>query len=174
VRRDEILGKLRERIVSFVASRYQRDLAEDIAQDVMIVLEEKYAEVDRIEDLLPLSLQIARFKITAGRRKAVRHGEYSQISVDDIPLPSEAPGQEAQAVRNEQLDRIAAAVNTLGERCREIFRWKLEGLTFPEIQKRLRADSLNTVYTWDSRCRKQLLAALGGGWVSSSSGSEKK
>ncbi|MEO8028582.1 MAG: sigma-70 family RNA polymerase sigma factor, partial [Bryobacteraceae bacterium] len=165
MRRDEILGKLRERIVAFVASRYQRDQAEDIAQDVMIVLEEKYAEVDRIEDLLPLSLQIARFKITSGRRKAVRHGEYSQVSVDDIPLPSAAPSQEAEAARREQLDRIAAAVNTLGERCRDIFRWKLEGLTFPEIQQRLHADSLNTVYTWDSRCRKQLLSALGGGWV---------
>jgi RNA polymerase sigma-70 factor (ECF subfamily) len=56
----------------------------------------------------------------------------------------------------------------LGERCRELFRLKLEGYSFaemlarPEIQTRLRAMSLNTLYTWDFRCRKQLLERLGG------------
>ena len=43
----------------------------------------------------------------------------------------------------------------LGERCRELFRLKLEGYTFPEIQKRLEVAALNTLYTWDFRCRKQ-------------------
>jgi len=173
VQRDEILRKLRERIVAFAASRYQRDLAEDVAQEVLLVLEEKYAALDRIEDLLPVSLQIARFKMTAGRRKVVRRGENTQVSVDDMPLADHQPDPESDAARREQLDRIAAAVKTLGERCRDMFRWKLEGLTFPEIQKRLGADSLNTVYTWDSRCRKQLLERLGGGWGSKQEGEEK-
>ena len=52
----------------------------------------------------------------------------------------------------------------LGERCRELFRLKLEGYTFPEIQKRLKVAALNTLYTWDFRCRKQLLERLGGSW----------
>jgi len=40
-----------------------------------MLLHEKYIHLDRVEDLLPLSLQITRFKIMALRRKAVRHWE---------------------------------------------------------------------------------------------------
>ena len=39
---------------------------------------------------------------------------------------------------------------------RRLFRYKLEGLSFPEIQRRMKASSLNTVYTWDHRCRERL------------------
>jgi RNA polymerase sigma-70 factor (ECF subfamily) len=43
-------------------------------------------------------------------------------------------------------------------------RLKLEGKSFVEIQKQMRAGSINTVYTWDFRCRKELLNLLGGSW----------
>jgi len=66
--------------------------------------------------------------------------------------------------RDAHLPVWTAAIGTLGERCREIFRLKLQGFNFPEIQKQMRADSLNTIYTWDHRCRKQLLSAMGGRW----------
>ena len=52
-----------------------------------MLLHEKYAHLERVEDLLPLSLQIVRFKIMSLRRKTARHGEYTQVSVTDIPLP---------------------------------------------------------------------------------------
>src|SRR6185369_11978527 len=78
VERDEILAKLRERIVLFAASHISRDVAEDLAQEVLMLLHEKYAHLERPEDLLPLSLQIVRFKIMSLRRKAVRRGEYTQ------------------------------------------------------------------------------------------------
>ena len=39
--REAILLKLRERIVAFAASRIQRDAAEDLAQEVLILLHEK-------------------------------------------------------------------------------------------------------------------------------------
>ncbi|HEY6393241.1 MAG TPA: hypothetical protein VIX89_18310, partial [Bryobacteraceae bacterium] len=80
--REEILLKLRERIVGFAASRLQRDAAEDLAQEVLILLHEKYGHLERLEDLLPLSLQIVRFKMMALRRKALRHGEYTQVPMD--------------------------------------------------------------------------------------------
>ena len=88
--RDEILTRLRERIVRYAASQLQGsstgDQAQDLAQEVLIVLHEKYPELDRIEDLLPLSLEIARLKIWAARRKSGRRGEDRQIPVDDLPL----------------------------------------------------------------------------------------
>ena len=36
--REELLAKLRERILGFAASRLQRDAAEDLAQEVLVLL----------------------------------------------------------------------------------------------------------------------------------------
>ena len=46
VERNEILVRLRERIVRFAASRLMRDAAEDLAQEVLLVLHEKYATLE--------------------------------------------------------------------------------------------------------------------------------
>jgi RNA polymerase sigma-70 factor (ECF subfamily) len=162
VDRDQTLGRLRERILRYAASKLTRDLAEDVAQEVLMVLHEKYAAVDRIEDLLPLSLEIARFKIWGARRKSIRRGEPSAVSVDDLPLAGAGPDPLEQTERRERLDNLEAALKQLGDRCRELFRLKLEGLSFPEIQKRLKVESMNTLYTWDFRCRKQLAEKLNG------------
>jgi RNA polymerase sigma-70 factor (ECF subfamily) len=164
VDRDTILQRLRERIVRFAASRIQRDAAEDLAQDVLMVLEEKYAALDRIEDLLPVSLEVARFKMLSSRRKIVRRGENTQVPVDDLPLAGTDAGPYDQAAWRQRMDRLEAALKQLGERCRDLMRLKLEGYTFPEIQKHMGAAAINTVYTWDFRCRKQLLEKLGGDW----------
>jgi RNA polymerase sigma-70 factor, ECF subfamily len=160
VERDHILARLRERIFRFAASRLGRDKAEDLAQEVLLVLHERYAALDRVEDLLPLSLEIARFKILAARRKTVRRGEHMQISVDDLPLAGHQADSFVQTARRERLARLETILATLGERCREIFRLKLEGYSFLEIQKRIGAPTLNTLYTWDFRCRKQILERI--------------
>jgi RNA polymerase sigma-70 factor (ECF subfamily) len=144
----------------YAASKLQKDSVEDVAQEVLMVLHEKYAAVDRIEELLPLSLEIARFKIWGARRKTVRRGETTQVSVDDLPLASQEADPLEQTERRQRLDNLEAALLQLGERCRELFRLKLEGHSFPEIQKRLKVESLNTLYTWDFRCRKQLAEKL--------------
>jgi RNA polymerase sigma-70 factor, ECF subfamily len=85
--REEVLEKLRERIVRFAASQLGGDAAEDLAQEVLMLLHEKYSHLERLEDLLPLSLRIVRFKMFAVRRKAARRGEYSQVSIEDIRFP---------------------------------------------------------------------------------------
>lgn len=158
--RDQILSRLRERILRYAASMLTKDAAEDVAQEVLLVLHEKYASVDRIEELLPLSLEIARFKIWGARRKSVRRGENTAVSVDDLPLAGSMPDPLEQTERRQRLDSLEAALKQLGDRCRELFRLKLEGHSFAEIQRRLKVDSLNTIYTWDFRCRKQLAEKL--------------
>ena len=129
-----------------------------------MLLHEKYAHLDRVEDLLPLSLQIVRFKIMSLRRKAARRGEYSQVSVTDIPLPDLDANPADQVERRQMLDHLARAIPQLGDRCRELIRLKLQGRSFPEIQKIMGAAAINTVYTWDHRCRKNLLELMGGDW----------
>lgn len=162
--RDEILEKLRERIVGFAASRLQRDAAEDLAQEVLILLHQKYGHLERLEDLLPLSLQIVRFKMLAFRRKTQRRGEYTQISVDGIQVPDGAADPLAAAEQREMRERLIAAVSKTGERCRKLFALKLEGKSYAEIQAILGVGSINTVYTWDFRCRKHLMELMGGSW----------
>ena len=162
--RDEILAKLRERIVRFAASHLAGDAAEDLAQETLMLLHEKYAHLERLEDLLPLSFRIVRFKLVSQRRKAARRGEYSQVSVTDIALPDLNSNPADYVERKEMLDRLTRAVAQLGDRCRQLIGLKLQGKTFPEIQKIMGVSALNTVYTWDHRCRKNLLVLMGGDW----------
>jgi RNA polymerase sigma-70 factor (ECF subfamily) len=165
--REELLQKLRERIVGFAASRMQRDAAEDLAQEVLILLHEKYGHLDRLEDLLPLSLKIVRFKMMAYRRRAQRRGEYTQVPVDGIQIADDGDDPLMAAEQREMRERLLAAVSQLGERCRQLFALKLEGMSFAEIQASLGVGSINTIYTWDFRCRKHLTELMGGGWEKS-------
>ena len=162
--RENILRALRERIVKFAASQMQRDAAEDLAQEVLIVLEEKYAHLERMEDLLPLSLQILRFKRMGARRKMVRRGEHTQVPVEEMQLADVRNDPERTAAQRLMVERLKKALGEMGERCRELMKYKLQGKTFAEIQKLMNAASINTIYTWDLRCRKGLLEKMGGEW----------
>ena len=162
--REETLQKLRERLVGFAAFRMQRDFAEDLAQETLVVLEEKYRHVEAIEELVPLAIQIMRFKMAGVRRKAARQGAGTTVSVEDVQIADPAANVELDAGRREMLDRISAAMSRMGDRCRELFRLKLQGRSYAEIQKELGAASINTVYTWDARCRRELLERVGGSW----------
>jgi len=168
--RGAILASLRERIVAFAASRSAGAHAEDLAQEVLVLLHEKYGHLDRPEDLVPLAFQILRFKLAAFRRKAARRGEYDAVDVDVFPPVSDAPDPAMVLERKELLARLMGGIARLGERCRELFRHKLQGRSFAEIQGLMDAGSLNTVYTWDHRCRKQLLESLGGRWEAAGGG----
>lgn len=129
-----------------------------------MLLHEKYAHLEHPQDLLPLSLQIVRFKIMSQRRKLVRRGEYTQVSISDIQLPDLDSNPADYAERKEMMERLTKAIAGLGGRCRELLRLKLQGKTFPEIQKIMGVAAINTIYTWDHRCRKNLLEAMGGDW----------
>lgn len=148
----------------FAASHLSRDVAEDLAQEVLMLLHEKYAHLESPEELLPLSLKIVRFKIMSLRRKTARRGEYDSVSVTEIPLPDLDADPASLLERKQMLERLESAMGQLGQRCRELMRLKLQGKTFPEIQKIMGAQSINTVYTWDFRCRKHLLELMGGHW----------
>ena len=162
--RDQILANLRERILAFATLRVSRAQAEDLSQEVLVVLHEKYPRVTALTELVPLAFQVLRFKMLDAHRKSLRRGEYNQESVEDLPLADPGDDPAAQLDQQQRVDRLLAAIGQLGERCRELFRWKLEGKRFPEIQKIMGQNSINTIYTWDLRCRKQLLSLMGGSW----------
>ena len=162
--RDAVLTSLRERIVAFATLRVSKDLAEDLAQEVLTVLHDKYPHVVKLTELVPLAFQVLRYKMLDAHRKALRRGEYNQESVDDLALAAPDASPETQFEQKQRVERLLTALTQLGERCRELFRWKLEGKSFPEIQRLMGQKSVNTIYTWDLRCRKQLLSLMGGSW----------
>jgi RNA polymerase sigma-70 factor (ECF subfamily) len=86
--------------------------------------------------------------------------------VDEMPLSDGRPSQADEFDHKQQRERLAHAIEGLGDRCRQMLKWKLAGKGFAEIQTLLGAESINTVYTWDHRCRKQLLELMGGSWES--------
>jgi len=136
-----------------------------------MLIETKYPHVEKMDELVPLAFKILRFKMSDFRRKALRRGEFNPVSVDDAPLTDTAADPYEEYRRRQLQERLDAALQKLEGRCREIFRMKLEGRSFAEIQKQLGAATINTVYTWDSRCRKSLLQLMGGAWDSRAEGS---
>jgi len=153
--RDQILISLRERILAFATLRVSKDHAEDLAQEVLVVLHDKYPRVTELTELVPLAFQVLRFKMLDAHRKSLRRGEYNQESVEELPLADPGDDPATQLDQKQRVDRMLAALSQLGQRCRELFKWKLEGMS---------QTSINTIYTWDLRCRKQLLSLMGGSW----------
>ena len=128
-----------------------------MAQDTLMVLHTKYGHVEQLEDLVRLSMRIVRNKVMGEREKSRRRGEYTAVSVEDLPLADPGEGQAARLEREDLLARMKAALKQMDPKCRELFRLRLRDMDFPAIQKELGAATINTVYTWDSRCRKRLL-----------------
>lgn len=162
--RETILAKIRERMVAFATSHYAGEVAEDLAQEVLILLHEKYPQVTELPDLLPLSFRILRYKIRDVHRKAVTHRDHDRVSPQDVPLSAPGDDPETEVMRKRMVERVIACSEQLGDRCRELLRLKMEGNTFSEIQRIMGAASINTIYTWDRRCRQRLLELMGGDW----------
>lgn len=158
--REQILSQLRERMEAFAASRIDRGAAEDLAQETMLLLHEKYRHVEAMDDLLPLAFRIMRFKLAAQIRKRNRRGEDRAADVTETPAADPGPDPEESLLAAEMRGALLEAFAGLGERCRELLRLKLAGRSFEEIRQHFGAASINTVYTWDLRCRNQLKQSL--------------
>ena len=150
--RDVILGLVRERIVSYAASRIGRDAAEDLAQETLMLLNEKYAHLDSRDDLVPVAVRIMQFKMRTERRSR----RTDHVEAETAVIADGAPDPESKARYEELRARIMVAVEKLGDRCRRLFLLKLDGYNFIEIREQMGADSINTIYTWDFRCRQEL------------------
>ncbi|MEX5215108.1 MAG: hypothetical protein NW703_13190 [Nitrospiraceae bacterium] len=99
------------------------------------MLHDKYPQAVDATELVPLVFQILRYKMADAHRKALRRREYHQASIDDLPLADQTDDPAFGLERKQGVERLVNAMAQLGERCRELFKWKLEGKTFPEIQR---------------------------------------
>jgi len=125
-----------------------------------MVLVERYRELNSLSDLMPLAFQIVRFKMAGAMRKSIRRRERDAVPIDDTPIADGACGVDERLIHKQLKERLFAALERMGERCRQLFRLKLNGFSFEAIRQEMGAASVNTVYTWDLRCRQQLQEAM--------------
>jgi hypothetical protein len=52
----------------YATSRVGRDAAEDLAQDTLMLLNQKYAHLSSRDDLVPVAVRIMQYKIRTLRR----------------------------------------------------------------------------------------------------------
>jgi RNA polymerase sigma factor (sigma-70 family) len=170
--RDAALASLRLRILSAARRRLSPADAEDLTQEVLLLLTTKYAEVEDPAQLVALGLGILRKKQADLWRKSARRGEASAQDATEVPLAHGGPLPDTVAADRARLRLFAEAAARLEGRCREILRRKLEGLSFVEIAAEL-GRPVNTVYSWDFRCHQRLRTLLGDRWSFVAGGEER-
>ena len=59
--RDELFARIRRRVFGFLRRRHGESEAEDMTQRAILVVLERYPEVQREPDLVPLAIRCAQF-----------------------------------------------------------------------------------------------------------------
>jgi RNA polymerase sigma-70 factor (ECF subfamily) len=157
--RDRILEQIRARILRWATSKMGVERAQDLAQEVMIVLIEKYSHLDDVEDLLPVAFQTAKFKWVAQIRKIRRRGEDQYLPIEESILASREPGPDDQILERERRQALLTAVGRLTGQCQELLTLQLAGTSLIEIIRQLGVPS-GTIYARSNRCRKALRGEL--------------
>ena len=147
-----MLERVRARVLGAARARLSPADAEDLTQELLVLLTTKYAHVGAPEELVAIGVRIVAFKRAALWRKAT------------LDAASEAPDPEAVARSRQRLSMFVEAASRLDGRCRQLLRRKLEGASFAEIAAEL-GRSVNTVYSWDYRCHQRLKTFLAERWA---------
>lgn len=162
--RDTVLEALRSRVLAAARRRVASPAdAEDLTQEVLLLLATKYPDVHDPLQLVALGVGILRRKRADHWRKATRRGETTAEDASALPLPDARPSPETITTDRERVRVLGEAVTQLGDRCRELLRRKLDGQSFVEIAAELKTP-VNTVYSWDFRCHQRLRQLLGRRW----------
>ena len=116
-----------------------RDLADDLTQDVMLELCRKYSHLEELDDLVPVAAVILRYKATAERRKSYRRRASAPL-VDP----------ETAAIQKELRALVPVALRRLSPELREVLGRQLQGESLKEIIESSGLPS-GTVYARSSR-----------------------
>ena len=171
--RNEVLARVRARVLAAARARLSPADAEDLTQDALVLLSTKYAHVAAPEELVALGVRIVALKRSALWRKAARRKALGETPVapvdpaDGDPFdrrPGDLPDPEAIAHDRQRLSIFVEATARLDGRCREILRRKLQGASFVEIALEY-GRPVNTIYSWDYRCHQRLKGLLGDRWA---------
>jgi RNA polymerase sigma-70 factor (ECF subfamily) len=163
---EKTLVFLRERIVGFAQSRIGRDTAEDLAQETLMLLTSKYADLEKVTDLLPVAIRVMQFKAMDKVGSKTWTAERTKSDPVDLPLPSPEPSPYDQIEAKETAERLAATFKFLGPECRKLMRLRYVGKSTHEIQAIMGIENTSTTNVRIKRCydrwRKLMAEAAGG------------
>jgi len=149
---EELAARIRVRLVRFASSK-GIDRAEDIAQETLMVLWEKFAHLDREADVVPLAFSICGRKIFEARRFQARGGEELP---DHESVADPGPDPQERLMNEQTRRRLIAGIRKLPPRCRELLRLRLLGWSTEQIAEALKMRT-GTLYVWKHRCLHALL-----------------
>lgn len=138
--------------------------AENIAQDVFINLWERKDALDYIENMNAYIFKLAKNKCLDYLKRKLSEEKYATTIQNNFELELKIQSLDrfdVQAMTEENMEkRIQEAIDSLPERCREIFILsRFEGLKYREISERLGV-SVNTVENQMSIALKKLRPKL--------------
>ncbi len=171
--RDEVLQRVRARVLGAARRSASPADAEDLAQETLLLLSTKYAHVEAADELVRIAVAIVSRKLQGLWRKRARRARLGEAtlphdedgSVDPIEQAgSAAPDPERIATDRQRVAVLVEVAERLGSNCRELLRRKLEGASLKEIAAEMRRP-VNTIYSWDHRCHKRLRGLLGERWA---------
>jgi DNA-directed RNA polymerase specialized sigma24 family protein len=152
---EKTLELLRERIVRYGQSRIGRENAEDLAQETMLLISTKYPDLERIEDLFPLTFKIMTYKMMDLKGSARWKSEQT-IAGPEIPEPAGGTRPDETFETKEFFARFLAAVKLLSKDCRRILWLRIRKKSTADIRERLGAVSDRAVNLKVFHCREHL------------------
>jgi RNA polymerase sigma factor (sigma-70 family) len=155
VDREETFRLLRERIVKYGQSHVS-GFAEDLVQDAITLLLDKYKEKDQLDDLIPLGIAVMKNKISDLRRSSGFRAAKGGVDAQTASLPSKEPRPDQVFEKNERTALLVAGVRRLSEDCRELLKFRVQGMSTEQIHKHRPGWTLENVNLRIYRCKEKL------------------
>ena len=156
---EALLERVRVRIVGFATYLGCGNDAEDLAQETMIVLLNKYPDVADAEGMLKLAPRICANLALNWRRNKLNPANAVELPVSLADASGWDP--ESAATEKELKGLLLKAIQGSDTRCKELLRLRLAGAKTKEIAANMgmTAGAVDTAYF---RCLQRLRGALGG------------
>ncbi len=151
---------LRDRVLALARKRmWDPALAEDLTQDTMRTVIEKYREADLSHGLLPWVFTVLHHKIgnhLKRRRTELEARDTLAVQAWDVVGLASA----GETERFDLADAIAKALRMTSQECRKVFALLLRERDAQEIRREFGDEPIGTTYSRISRCREKLLRHL--------------
>jgi RNA polymerase sigma factor (sigma-70 family) len=151
--REDIYKALHLRILGLARKLGCREHSSDIAQETMLELARRYAEINSLEELVKLANRICVNKVLNLRRQ----NRHEAASLDDHA--THAPTPEDLLSNKELQDKLRSALQRCSPRCKTLFGLLLAGEETTALLKQLGC-SQSALYSLRSRCLQELRSIL--------------
>jgi RNA polymerase sigma factor (sigma-70 family) len=130
--------------------------AEDLAQDTIVLLMDKYKEKTELVDLVPLGIAVMKNKIGDLHRSSGFRAAKGGVDAQTASVASKDPRPDQVFEKNERTALLAAAVGRLSEDCRELLKFRVQGMSTEQIHKHRPDWKLANVNLRIHRCKEVL------------------